>query len=195
MMLRRLVIRLGKVLLCMLALPAAVIVIAVGDWLLSFRDNVTLPNGMMLRREFNYPTWGRFSTDQSELSRIELISLYLSDLDRHDLYSADGSTLVVKDVDLLCFDDRQVDIGYDIFDGAAGGRKLTEDEARTVRAAGLSQPTGGCNGYFTGMLGPELLYPGNTSPFRPSCEWRNRSNPALRNPEWLNWPCDSWSPP
>jgi hypothetical protein len=195
MMLCRLVLRLGKVLLCMLALPAALIVLAVGDWLLSFRDSVTLPNGMQLKREFNYPTWDRFSTDQTELSRIELVYIYLFNLDRHDLYSSDGSTLFVKDVDLVCFDDHHVDIGYDIFDGAAGGRQLTEDEARTVRAAGLAQPTGGCNGYFTGMLGPELLYPGNKSPFRPSCEWRNRGNPALRNPEWLNWPCDSRQPP
>jgi hypothetical protein len=194
MMLRRLVIRLGKVLLCVLALPAALIVLAGADWMLSFRDSVTLPNGMMLKREFSYPTWDRFSTDQSELSRFELVYKYLYDLHRHDLYT-DGPTLIVKDVDRVCFDDRHVDIGYDIFDGAAGGRQLSEDEARTVRAAGLAQPTGRCNGYFTAMVGPELLYPDNTSPFLPSCEWRNRGNPALRNPEWLNWPCDSRQPP
>lgn len=191
MMFHRLFIRLGMVLLFLLALPVALILLAGVDRMLSFRDSVTLPNRMQLKREFNWPTWDRFSTDQSELSRFELVYIYLFDLDRHDLYSSDGSTLIVRDVDLVCFDDRHVDIGYYIFDGAAGGRRLSEDEARTVRAAGLDQPTGRCNGYFTAMVGPELLYPDNASPFLPSCERRNRSNPSLRNREWLNWPCEN----
>jgi len=30
-----------------------------------------------------------------------------------------------------------------------------------------------CNGYFTAMIGPGLLYDGYIDPFLPSCDWRN----------------------
>jgi len=55
-MLARVVNRLLKSIFCMLMLPATLAAYAGIDWILSFTDSITLPNGVVLKREFNYPT-------------------------------------------------------------------------------------------------------------------------------------------
>ena len=69
------------------------------------------------------------------------------------------------------------------------GRDLSFEEEVEVGRNGLE--TGrGCNGYYTGMLGPDLLYPENSPPFLPPCSWVNYGNTSLKHREWLERPCD-----
>ena len=48
--------------------------------------------------------------------------------------------------------------------------------------SGLSVKGKTCNGYFTAMLGPGLLYDGMTPPFLPPCAWRNFDSVELDDP-------------
>lgn len=150
--------------------------LAVPNFLHRFADSVTLPNGMILRREFDFSRYGR-----------------------HDMYAADGQMVLVRGVDMVCFDDRFIEVvAMDtrrggIFDALSAGswslRGKDSEVAQRALAGGH-----GCNGYYTGMLGPDLLYDGDDRPFLPPCDWRNFANPALRHKDWLLRPCSQDSP-
>jgi len=166
----RWIARLGGALLVLFCLWAVAYVIG------SYRFRTyTLPNGMIVKRE--YADW---------LLRHEY----------YDIYAPDRVTLMVPEVFMICFNDRYVyasgwrqgDGG--MFDSTLNFQPLSEAENAAAHRE-LFKPWGPCNGYFTGMLGPELLFPNNRPPFLAPCEWRNRSNPSLRNREWLNWPCEN----
>ena len=154
------------------ALFFLLILLATAGHLRIFADSVTLPNGMILKREFDFSRYGR-----------------------HDMFAADGRTRLVRNIEMVCFDDRYVEVlAYQAGDGglfdaqSADGRPLSGDsrDAAERRLAGGH----GCNGYYTGMLGPGLLYDGFSEPFLPPCAWRNFSNPALKHKEWLLRPCE-----
>ncbi|MFO1089567.1 MAG: hypothetical protein U1E46_08290 [Hyphomicrobiales bacterium] len=157
------------VLIAVMALPEALLIKLAIREMLSFRDSSTLPNGTILKREYDYDLWSR-----------------------HDLFARDGKTLLVRNVDVVCFDDRYVlaygNGGSGTYDGP-DGRDLSFEEEVEVGRNGLE--TGrGCNGYYTGMLGPDLLYPENSPPFLPPCSWVNYGNTSLKHREWLERPCD-----
>ena len=48
--------------------------------------------------------------------------------------------------------------------------------------------------YFTGMIGPGLLYDGMKAPFLPPCHWRNTGNPSLRHRDWFARACTEDAP-
>lgn len=142
-------------------------------FLRKFRDSVTLPNGMVVRREFDFSRMGR-----------------------DDLFAADGRTRLVRDVDMICFDDRYV-FALAFAEGQGGFFDLLSADARPMRGADRDAAEEalagghGCGGYYTGMLGAEFLYDGNNRPFLPPCNWRNFSNPVLQHKDWLLRPCDA----
>ena len=45
------------------------------------------------------------------------------------------------------------------------------------------------NGYYKVMVGPDLLFDGNTSSLLPSCDQRNLDNPTLLRRDWFRRPC------
>lgn len=147
--------------------------LAVPNFLRRFADSVTLPNGMILRREFDFSRYGR-----------------------HDMFAADGRTRLAWNIEFVCFDDRYVEVG-EIPGGQGGMFDALSVESRPLsgehrKIAGRALAGGhGCNGYYTGMLGPDLLYDGDNRPFLPPCDWRNFANPALRHKDWLLRPCDA----
>ena len=53
----------------------------------------------------------------------------------------------------------------------------------------------GCNGYYTGVLGPGLLYDGLKAPFLPHCSWRNLDRAGLSDRSWFERPCleEDWA--
>lgn len=168
--------RLGKAYLRLTAaltiVVCSVLLLALVGWLIRFSDSVTLPNGMILKRAF-------------DLAKIE----------RHDLFATDGRTALARDVELVCFNDRYVKVySYDrkhggVYDGATD-RPVPISASKEVHAASGLLGGHGCNGYYTGMVGPGLLYDGMVSPFLPPCSWRNLENPILTDSSWFERPCD-----
>lgn len=158
-------------------LACSVLLIAFGGWLMRFSDSVALPNGMILKREF-------------DLSRME----------RDDLFASDGRTALARDVEFVCFNDRYVKVySYDrkysgLYDGETDRRVPTNASKEAYAASGLIGRHG-CNGYYTGMVGSRLLYDGMVSPFLPPCSWRNLDNPTLTDRSWFERPCkeDAWT--
>lgn len=153
-------------------LAGSVLLVALVGWLMRFSDSVTLPNGMILKREFD-----------------------LSKTERDDLFASDGRTALARDVEFVCFNDRYVKIySYDrkysgIYDGATD-RPVPINASKEVHAASGLIGGHGCNGYYTGMVGPSLLYDGMVSPFLPPCSWRSLNNPTLTERSWFARPCD-----
>jgi hypothetical protein len=135
------------------------------------RDQVTLPNGMVLIRSFDWSRSGR-----------------------NDLLATNGVDTLARDIEGICFDDRYVLVqSYDwqstgLYDAETNGR-VRMDYAEAMRMSGLSHGNG-CNGYYTSWIGPGLLYEGNTAPFLPRCTSRNLDNEALRDRSWFDRPCD-----
>lgn len=147
------------------------ILVGIG-WLTQFKDSVTLPNAMVLKREFD-----------------------LTRLGRNDMFAADGRTRLARGIEFVCFNDRYVLIyAYErgqsgLFDSVAGGRVPIEDSDTALADSGLMDGAKTCNGYFTGMIGPGLLYDGMKPPFLPPCSWRDTENPSLKHRDWLKRPC------
>ena len=144
--------------------------LAVPNVLYRFSDSVALPNGMILRPAFDFTRYGR-----------------------DDLFAADGPTRLATGTDMICFDDRYVEVmplrgGGGLFDALRQGNGPLTGAQRRVAEEALAGGHG-CNGYYTGMLGPGLIYDGTKDPFLPPCAWRNLGNPALRHPEWFQRPC------
>lgn len=142
------------------------------SWLTQFKDRVTLPNTMVLKREFDFTRLGR-----------------------NTMFAADGRTLLASGIEFVCFNDRYVLIyAYErgqsgLFDAATGGRVPFEEFDTALADSGLMDGAKTCNGYFTGMIGPGLLYDGMKPPFLPSCSWRDTGNPSLKHRNWFKRPC------
>jgi hypothetical protein len=137
-------------------------------------DRVVLPNGLIIIRVVN----------PAQLSSA-------------DLFAKDGATRLARELEFVCFNDRYVWVySYDrsqsgLFDAVMDARLdgLGHDEAFAV--SGLGGNRQACNGYYTGMVGPGLLYDGNTSPHLPSCSARNIDNPTLQDRGWFDRPCSN----
>jgi len=133
---------------------------------------VTLPNGMVLRRVLD-----------ATLNR------------RDDLFSADGRTRLARDVEFVCFDDRYVylaafepgDTG--LYESATDWKAAGDRIAGAAETTDLFAATGGCDGYFSAWIGPALLYDEGRVPHRPLCRSRNLQNTALRRRDWFDRPC------
>lgn len=149
---------------------AALLVFLVGGR--QTHDRVVLPGGLVIMR----------SVDSAQSGSA-------------DLFSKDGETRLARDLEFVCFNDRYVWVySYDrsqsgLFDAAIDARLdgLSHDEAFAV--SGLGGNRQACNGYYTEMVGPGLLYDGNTSPHLPSCNARNIYNPTLQDRSWFDRPC------
>lgn len=154
-------------------LALALLAVSTAGWLTRFSDSVTLPNGFVLKREADL--WFR---------------------DRHDMFADDGRTPIARDIEGVCFNDHFVEVysykrGHGgLYDAATNGRVPPAEFDEGLKASGLSVKGKTCNGYFTGMLGPGLLYDGMRAPFLPSCAWRNLENPELADRRWFERPCD-----
>lgn len=137
-------------------------------------DRVVLPNGMLIMR----------GVDPAQPGSA-------------DLFTKDGATRLAHNLEGICFNDRYVWVySYDrsqsgLFDAVIDARLdgLGHDEAFAV--SGLGGNRQACNGYYTGMVGPGLLYDGNTSPHLPSCSARNIDNPTLQDRGWFDRPCSN----
>ena len=145
--------------------------VAGARWAMSFRESVTLPNGMQFGREFDWNRYGRW-----------------------DLFAENGRTLLARDVEFVCFNDRYVfvqsyDRGFTGLYDAETDSRLPVDYSQAMAISGLGTGNG-CNGYYTSWIGPGLLYDGNTAPFLPRCASRNLDNEALRDRSWFDRPCD-----
>lgn len=136
-------------------------------------DRVILPNGLIIMRVFDSSQKGTAA----------------------DLFAKDGEMRLARDLEFVCFNDQYVWVHS--YDRSESGLFDAEIEAR-VDGLGLSEAfvvsgLGGnnqaCNGYYTGMVGPGLLYDGNTSPHLPSCRQRNIGNPTLQDRSWFDRPC------
>jgi hypothetical protein len=145
-------------------------VVATARWGMQFQASTTLPNEMMLSRSFDFTRDGR-----------------------DDLVSSDGQSTLARNVEFVCFNDRYVWVqsSGNLFSGvydAESSAKISDDyhKAEAVRELRNNNE---CNGYYTGFVGPALLYDGNDEPFLPSCAWRNTANQALTQADWLARPC------
>lgn len=149
-------------------------VVATARWITLFRDSVALPNGMILKREFDFTRYGR-----------------------DDLFSTDGKTRLARDVEFICVNDRYVWVySYErgesgLYDAKANAKRNGLDHSLAFQISELGGNRSACNGYYVGMVGPGLLYDGNTAPFLPSCDWRNFENPTLQRIDWFERPCRS----
>mgnify|MGYP006910659359 CR=1 FL=1 len=138
-----------------------------------FGAKVTLPNGMVGKRVFNFTLYGR-----------------------DDLFGVGGAPRLARDVGMICFNDRFVWISES--EGGKSGLYDAEVNARVenvnyAEAMSISDLDGGryvtCNGYHVAMTGLRLFYDGNREPFLPRCKWRNFANTDLQHPEFLERPC------
>ncbi len=140
-------------------------------WATSFQDSVTLPNGMVFERAFNWNRYGRW-----------------------DLFGLDSRRRLARDVEFACFNDRYVSVqSYDrasigLYD-AETDSKVPVDDSVATDVGVLSKPSISCEGYYTGWVGPGLLIDGGRYPFLPPCVWRNIDNDTLRNRAWFERPC------
>lgn len=147
-------------------------VVAAGvQWVRHAPKSVTLPNGMMLKLQYYFP-------------RAPVA-----------LFATDGRTILARRLEFLCFNDRYVIVtSYKFGDSgiydAQIDAKVREEQYNTA-ARELRSRRGGCNGYYTGVLGPIFLLDGQKYPsLLPPCAWRNLDNPALKNRAWFERPCD-----
>ncbi len=157
------------------AASCALALIAAARWIEWMQASVTLPNALVLARSFDWTLSGR-----------------------DDLLAADGRTLLARDVETVCFDDRYVWVRSrakdqtGLYDAAAGARAGAKIEGlgypEAMRASGLGGGSG-CDGYYSGMVGPGLLYDGNEAPFLPPCDWRNVGNGTLKARSWFDRSC------
>ena len=168
----------GRIVLWMIAAIVCSIILVLiagtAGWLRQFNDSVTLPNGMVLKREFDF-TW----------------------IDRNDMFAADGRTQLARAIEFVCFNDRFVLVyAYEreqsgLFDAETGGKVPGKEYDTAFAASGLDPDRRTCGGgYFAGMLGPGLLYDGMKFPFLPPCSWRNTENRTLARRDWFERPCD-----
>lgn len=130
-----------------------------------FHESYALPNNMIIKRVFDFSFHGRY-----------------------DLYASDGRTVLASSVDMMCFDDRYIEVSAEMGGGLIDGETsshipYSETEARSEVM--LRKGPYSCNGYYKGWLGPGLLFERNKEPFVPRCDWRNLDNPDLKNREWL----------
>lgn len=128
-----------------------------------FNDSYVLPNKMVVKRVFDFTLSGR-----------------------PDLFAADGHTLLARDLDMMCFNDRYIEV----FAETGGGLIDGETNLRVPRqygkdVSGLHRGPFSCNGYYIGWVGASLLYERNPDPLVVSCNWRNFSNPNLKNLAWF----------
>ncbi len=143
--------------------------IAARRWVTLFDDSVTLPNGLVLKTQFDFSTYGR-----------------------DDLFSADVRRLLARDIEFTCFNDRYMEVtSYErgqrgLYDALAE-RWITGSQAH--RDSGLTGGRG-CNGYYTGMVGAGMLYDGEEAPFLPSCAWRTLDREGLADRSRFERPCD-----
>jgi hypothetical protein len=153
------------------AASCALALIAAARWIERMQASVTLPNALVLARAFDWTLLGR-----------------------DDLLAADGRTLLARDVETVCFDDRYVWVRSrnadhtGLYDAAAGSRIEGLGYPEAMEASGLGGGSG-CAGYYLGMVGPGLLYDGNEAPFLPPCDWRNVGNGTLEARSWFDRPC------
>ena len=111
-----------------------------------------------------------------------------------------GGTRLARDIEFVCFNDRFVRVSaYDrtasgLYDGLAQSKVPYERSEEIYAESGLLGHRSACNGYFIGMLGPDLLYDGMKAPFLPPCGWRNLDNPTLSDRSWFERPCDEFDP-
>lgn len=129
-----------------------------------FNDSYVLPNKMVVKRVFDFTLTGRT-----------------------DLFASDGYTRLAEDMEFICFNDRYIKVftmspdGGGVFDGETNLPVTSEKQDIT----GLSKWPYSCYGYYTGWVGPELLFERSQEPLVVSCNWRNFSNPNLKNLAWL----------
>ncbi len=152
--------------------------VAGARWAMNFQESVTLPNGMQLGREFNWNRHGRW-----------------------DLVATNGRTRLARDIEFVCFNDRYVfvDTYERAFTGlydAEADSSVPVDYSDAMDVSGLSKPGEGCDGYYTGWVGPGLLLDDGRPPFVPPCAWRNVDNETLRDRAWFERPCapGPWPP-
>ncbi len=174
----RQVLRAMRIILCWLfgILLGAIVILAVLiliGYMNRFTDSVTLPNGMILKREFDFSRFGR-----------------------NDMFASDGRRVLARDIEGVCFNDRYVLVAAytreqgGLFDRMTDSRVPADDRdayQAIEKASGL-QGDRGCNGYYFAWLGPVLLY-GGPEPFRPLCDWRNLNNQSLADRSWFDRPC------
>ncbi len=135
--------------------------------MIMFSQTIELPNGMVVKLEF----------DSSDLLN-----------GRHDLYAPDRKTLLARGITHICFDDQQVEvIPHGLFNidstSPVPGTEFPDEEP-------FSMPQ--CGGYFLSSLRPQWLYsysPGMNKDGWDVCADRNFDNPDLKNEEWLVGPC------
>jgi len=151
---------------------------ACADGLTRFQDSVTLPSGMVLEREFNWTLSGRW-----------------------DLFATDGRTRLARDIEFVCFNDRYVYVqarerdSEGLYDAETNSRVQAEySEAMDI--SGLDKPGEGCDGYYTGWVGPGLMLDEGRYPFVPPCAWRNIGDDRLKDRGWFERPCapGPWPP-
>ena len=140
-------------------------------WATRFQDSVTLPSGMQLGREFDWNRSGRW-----------------------DLFATNGTTRLAREVEFICFNDRYIFVkSYNrpftgLYDAETDSRVPLE-YSDAMNISGLNKPGGGCDGYYTGWVGPSLLLDYGRYPFVPPCAWQNFGNDALRDLAWFERPC------
>ena len=111
-----------------------------------------------------------------------------------DLLTADGRKTLSTDIEFVCFDDRFVQVSPrtrgqgGLFDKVVQGKVSAEDHPKIFLSDGFKRPGSACNGYYTAVLGPGLLY-GKRPPFQPDCDHVNRANKALKDMTWFERPC------
>lgn len=159
----------GKWCLCALIFTGLIwVVLATVHRVAGTGDSVTLPNGMMFRREFDW------ALGPSAV-----------------LVATDGRTVLAREVEFACFNDRYVHVVSYL--RAHSGLYDAEVDAMVpsdgMSVSGLRAPDGGCNGYYTGWVGPELILGGAKAPYLPPCGWRNTGNSQLKNRVWFGRAC------
>lgn len=113
----------------------------------------------------------------------------------NSLLSSDFRSVLASDIEFVCFDDRFLEVISEmrgqsgLFDAETQNRVSRELHPEIFQPSGLKFGRRSCNGYYTWMLGPELLVAGNRPPFLPGCESVNRENTALKDKAWLERPC------
>ncbi|MFS2326110.1 hypothetical protein U2P60_11985 [Brucella sp. H1_1004] len=131
-----------------------------------FNDSYVLPNKMVVKRVFEFTLHGR-----------------------KDLFSSDGHTRLAEDIEFMCFNDRYIEVFTKKIGG--GGRGVFDGETNLPVPKGKRDLTGlskwpySCNGYYTGWVGPDLLFERSQEPLIVSCNWRNFANPNLKNLAWF----------
>lgn len=118
-------------------------VVATARWITLLRDSLALPNGMILKREFDFTRYGR-----------------------DDLFSTDGKTRLARDVDFICFNDRYVWVdSYDrgesgLYDAKADAKRNGLDHSLAFQISGLGGTAGPATGTTSGWLARDFFTTG-----------------------------------